>query len=152
MFDVCKEEIYTIKFLGIRKEDMIVVHNELKEHFEKSEGVPGTRASHHYFPLSWNQIAHKSISDDPSFTNVFDFDKDYTERLNLIRDLKESCYVSCVYGAFCWIGMIVKLNNNESDATIEFMHPHGPIKSFKWPSRSNKCYGPSTYFFSRYLP
>ena len=29
-----------------------------------------------------------------------------------------------------------RLNDNKGDAIVDFMHPHGPIKSFKWPSRT----------------
>ena len=144
MLDLCEKEIKTTKFYGISNEEMIVVRRELKERFEKSERVPGTRASHHYFPISCSQIAHKLTSDDPSFTNIFDFDKDFTERLNFLKDLKVFSYVSCIYGGYWWIGMVTNLNDDEGDATIDFVHPHGPIKSFNWPSRSDKCYVPIT--------
>ena len=30
--------------------------------------------------------------------------------------------------------MVTEINENEGDAKIEFLHPHGPRKTFNWPS------------------
>ena len=73
----------------------------------------------------------------PLFTNIFDFDKDYTERLKMSSDLKVFSYVSCIHGGYWWIGMVTNLKDDEG-TSIDFMHPHGPMKSFNWPSRSYK--------------
>ena len=53
-------------------------------------------------------------------------------------------YVSCVYNGFWWIGMVTEINENEGDAKIEFLHPHGPRKTFNWPSVKDTCYVPLT--------
>ena len=36
--------------------------------------------------------------------------------------------------------MVEKVNEDQGDATIEFLHPHGPRKSFNWPSIPDKCF------------
>ena len=32
-----------------------------------------------------------------------------------------------------------KVNLNEGDVDVQFMHPHGQCKTFNWPSSADKC-------------
>ena len=36
----------------------------------------------------------------------------------------------------------VNVNVHEGDSKIEFLHPHGPGKTFNWPSVADKCFVP----------
>jgi len=49
--------------------------------------------------------------------------------------------VGCLYDRNWWIGMVMSVN----DAEVKFMHPHGPARSFFWPSREDLCYVPYTH-------
>ena len=40
--------------------------------------------------------------------------------------------------------MVTEINENEGDVMIEFLHPHGPRKTFNWPSVRDTCYVPLT--------
>ena len=33
-----------------------------------------------------------------------------------------------------------EINQEQKDFLVKFMHPHGPIKSFKWPTRDDQCW------------
>ena len=49
-------------------------------------------------------------------------------------------YVSCIYNTFWWVGIVTEVNVHEGDLKIEFLHPHGPRKTFIWPSVADKCF------------
>ena len=38
--------------------------------------------------------------------------------------------------------MILEIDIDEGDAKIDFLHPHGPRKSFNWPATTDSCYVP----------
>jgi len=39
----------------------------------------------------------------------------------------------------------MSVNDEEHDAEVKFMHPHGPARSFFWLSREDLCYVPYTH-------
>ena len=39
---------------------------------------------------------------------------------------------------------MTEVNLYESDLKVEFLHPHGPRKTFKWPSVADKCFVPAS--------
>jgi len=41
--------------------------------------------------------------------------------------------------------MVMSVNDEEHDAEVKFMYPHGPARSFFWPSREDLCYVPCTH-------
>ena len=53
-------------------------------------------------------------------------------------------YVSCIYDRFWWVGIVTEVNVHEGDMKIEFLHPHGPRKTFSWPFVADKCFVPVT--------
>ena len=38
--------------------------------------------------------------------------------------------------------MVTEVDINEQDVMVEFLHPHGPQKNFKWLRNPDKCYVP----------
>ena len=119
---------------------MSVVRENLKSRFSQGDTVKGTRSSHYFIPQSTSIISHKFTSKDENFADSFDF-KNYTPIVN-IDELKQATYVSCVYNTFWWVGMVSQVDENEGDVKIELLHPHGPKKSFHWPTPSDACYVP----------
>ena len=71
----------------------------------------------------------------------FDFDKSLTKETD-IKNIKCFLYVSCIYDTFWWIGIMTEVNVHQDDLKIEFLHPHGPRKTFSWPPVVNKCFIP----------
>ena len=53
-------------------------------------------------------------------------------------------YVSCICDTFWWVGIVTEVNVHEGDLKIEFLHPHGPRKTFSWPSVADKCFVPAS--------
>ena len=73
VLEVCQEEMKSIIFFGIDKEDMVEVREKMEKRFEDGKTVPGTRSSHHFIPQSASQIGHKLCSEDDSFVEIHDF-------------------------------------------------------------------------------
>ena len=142
MLELCVREIPSITFFGVSQGEMVNVSADLEDCFAKSKTVPGTRSSHHFVPITCNKIARKLTSEDSEFLQ-FDFDKSLTEEID-IKNIKCFSYVSCIYDTFCWVGIVTEVNANEGDLKIEFLHPHGPRKTFSWPSVADKCIVPAS--------
>ena len=142
MLDLCVREIPSITFFGVSQEEMTNVRADLEDHFANPKTVPERRSSHHFVPISCNKIAHKLTSEDTKFLQ-FDFDKLLTEEID-IKNIKCFSYVSCIYDTFWWIGIVTEMNVHESDLKIEFLHPHGPTKTFSWPSVADKYFAPAS--------
>ena len=100
--------------------------------------MPGTRITHHFVPISCNKIAHKLAGEGREFFQ-FDFDKSLTKEID-IKNIKCFLYVSCIYDKFWWVGVVTEVNAHEGDLKIEFLHPHGPRKTFSWSSVADKCF------------
>ena len=77
-------------------------------------------------------------SEDREFLQ-FDFDKSLTEEI-AIKNIKSFLYVNNIYHTSRWVGIVTDVNVHEGDLKIEFLHPHGPRKTFSWPSVADKCF------------
>ena len=73
----------------------------------------------------------------------FDFNKSLTKETD-IKNIKCFLYVSSIYDTFWWVGIVTEVNEYEGDSKIEFIHPHGPRKTFSWPSVADKCFVPAS--------
>ena len=121
---------------------MVNVHAYLEDCFAKSKTMPGTRSSHHFVPISCKKIAHKLASEDREFLQ-FEFDKSLTKEVD-IKNIKCFSHVSCIYDTFWEVSILTEVNVHKSDMKIEFLHPHGPRKTFSRPSVADKCFVPAS--------
>ena len=96
------------------------------------------KSGFHFVPISFNKIAYKLTNEDREFLQ-FDFDKLLTEEID-IKNIKCFSDVSCIYNRFWWVDIVAEMNVHEGDLKIEFLHPHGPSKTFSWPSVADKCF------------
>ena len=140
MLDLCVREIPSITFFGVSQEEMINLCADLEDRFAKSNTVPETRSSHHFVLISCKKIAHKFTSEDREFLQ-FDFNKTLTEEID-IKNLKCFSFLSCIYDTFWRVAIVTEVKVHEDDLKIEFLHPHGPRKTFSWPSVADKYFGP----------
>ena len=71
VLDLCENEMMSINFFGICKENMICVENlEIEKWYEGGDTVPVTRSIHHLVPLSSPQISSKLSSEDESYIDI----------------------------------------------------------------------------------
>ena len=69
MLEVCQEDMKSIIFFEIDKEDIIEVREKMEKRFKDGKMVPGTRSSHHFIPQSASQIGHKLYGEDDSLVS-----------------------------------------------------------------------------------
>ena len=134
--EICNSEISEVSFWGISKTCMIEVRQTMQQRYDLGKTIPGTRCSHHFIPLSKNKISYKLTSEDID-VKIFEFG--FYESSQNLNDFNVAMYVSCVYNTFWWIGLITEIDQEQGDLKVEFMHPHGPEKTFKWPEVSDSC-------------
>ena len=139
VLEVCQEEMKSIIFFGTDKEDLVKVREKMEKRFEDDKTVPSTRSSHHFIPQSASQIGHKLCSEDDSFVDIHDFK--IPTRVD-IGDIAPSSYISCMCNSLRWVGLVNKVDEEQGDVDIQFMHHHGPRKTFNWPQGGNRCYVP----------
>ena len=41
-----------------------------------------------------------------------------------------------------WVSLVSKVDEEQVDVDIQFMHLHGPLKTFNWPQGGDSCYVP----------
>ncbi len=101
--------------------------------------MPGTRSSHHFVPLSTSKVGHKLSSEDESYVDTHDFDLPTILDMSDISPMK---YITCIYNSFWWVGIVNKIDVEQGDVNVNFLHPHGPRKTFNWPQREDSCFVP----------
>ena len=68
------------------------------------------------------------ISADREFLQ-FDFDKSLTYEMDA-NNFKCFSNVSCIYDKSWWVAIVTEANAHEGILKVEFLHPHGPRKTF----------------------
>ena len=104
----------------------------------ENKRVPGTRDKHMFLPVSLSTIQVKHVSeDDFSFSvNVLNTapqksaSKNLSQEPQLEKDYAPGQYVA--NDSHWWLGNIICLSSEFSDAKVQFLHPHGPATSFHW--------------------
>ena len=139
VLEVCQEEMKSIIFFGIDKEDMVEVREKMENRFKDGMALPGTRGSHQYIRQSASQIGHKLCSKDDSFVDIHDFKIPIPVDIGNIAPLS---YISCVYNLLWWVSLVNKTDEEQGHVDVQFMHPHGPRKTFNWPQGGDSCYVP----------
>ena len=112
----------------------------LKERFASGRTIPGTRSYHFFKPVSSNIVAYTRTAEDDAFVGSFnitgqaDFEGKSTESVRLNE------YVACRYDGKWWIGVVEEVDKVEQDVKINFLHPSGPARSFRWPRKPDICW------------
>ena len=139
MFQCCKEKIQNIIFRFICKADVDNTREILNERFDVVTQIPDTRSIHEFSPIDQYSIRMKRTSGDKKPSYVHNF-KNQTKQNSVIQALN---YVSCVYG---WmVGIITKVDKEEENVQVKFMHPSGPSRSFQWPHVDGICWVPNDH-------
>ena len=123
------ESIPSVSFEYCSTEDY---HREqvcLEEQFQHARTIPGTRKLHSFVPVSQNTPMAKvfSSSTDSKEERVSSLDTEL--RLEHI-----SGFVTCHYDGQWWLACVLQLDADNSEAKVTILHPHGPSRSFRYPS------------------
>lgn len=133
--------IKSVKFFSILSKDMDIIRHSQKARFEIGKTIPGTRSYHYFQPTDNKVIKYKRTSINPAFEGEHSFNIEPEIQID-IEQCKLMTYVSCKYDSFWWIGMIKEIDRDNNEIRVHFMHPHGPSRSFFWPTRIDSCWVP----------
>ena len=135
--EFCQKNIEEIDFLYISKERMVLVREELKDRFSRGRTIPGTRSYHFFSPSSEHEISYKRTAEDNNFKGCFSItgEKEISQYLP-----KKNDYVACLYDGKWWVSLVIDVSKEEEDCRVNFMHPPGPKKNFRWPVREDICW------------
>ena len=141
MIALFENEILSIEFFGICKESMISINNlEIEKWYEGEDTVSVTKSSHHIVPWSSSRTVYKLTSKDEPYVDILDFN---VAIFFEIGDISSSTYVACIYNLLWRIGLVSLVDIAAVDViNIDFMHPHGPRKTFNWHKCGDSCYVP----------
>ena len=89
----------------------------------------GTRQLHCFCPVSLFKVKVSQFS-----TSTQTRQETVTAEKHVIRFEEVEGYVTVQYG-WWWLGMVMSLNQREREVAINFLHPHGPARSFTYPER-----------------
>ena len=135
--------IKAITFIGISKDDMASVRERQKERYQLGNTVKGTRSSHNFEAQSCSAIHAKHLSAEIRFSINHSSSLPPEEAYEqLIASLKPNNYVTCQYGDYWWLALVMAANPEEKDFTCKFMHPYGHTETFYWPSTDDEAYIP----------
>lgn len=148
LFAYCDENISSIIFIFVPKEEIESARAVQEKRFEKCQTVAGTRDNHQFKPASQNSVTVSRVSSD-SVSFVAHLYQPETQALGLkVSELQPGQFVACIYDNVWWIGNICDISVSEHDALIDFMHPHGPAASFHWPLRKDTCWVPEQHIIA----
>lgn len=155
LFAWVNTNIHGIHFIWVSKESVLAVNEDLTERFASSKRVPGTRENHWFLPVSSTSLEVSRISGTAGFSVPYDHLQDDDslhddvqltgqstedfDQLLKIGDFTPGEYVACLYDGEWWIGSVRTTSEEEQDVEVQFMHPHGPAKTFFWPRREDVC-------------
>ena len=118
---------------------MVEVREKMEKSFEDGKMVPGTRSSHDFISQSASQIGQTVqwgwlICGHPWFQNSnLSW---YWQHCNIVLHLLH------VHFSLWWVGLVNKVNDEQGDVDVQFIHLHGQRKTFNWPQSGDSCYFP----------
>lgn len=128
----CTENIKNCNFVYAKIEEHIEEEKALKERFSQCQTIVGTRKKHCYIPQSKSQVKTKTFSNSSEsvIDKVVPSEDDVPlENIN--------GFVACVYDSKWYLGCVLDVFEESNEVKISFLQPHGPSKSFTFPSRGD---------------
>ena len=103
----------------------------MEERFELSRTIVGTQSLHSAIPISTNELVVRKYSTATSMMTVQVFVKKDDVIFDTIALI--AGYVTCKYDSHWWLAYVLDTNRETEEATVSFLHPHGPAPSFLYP-------------------
>ena len=124
-------------YFSVSKTDLAIVRSDLSKRFTLAATVPGTCSVHYFEPTTPLTIGAKRTSADEQFSVSSCFGPISSSESPTLPSPNN--YVACAYTDKWYVGLVTEIHSAEGDATIQFLHPHGPSPSFYWPHRDTCC-------------
>ncbi|XP_071944232.1 uncharacterized protein [Antedon mediterranea] len=149
MFDYCVKNIPGINFFHVGIDEVSTVEKEIKPRFNLAQTIKGTLQYHRFVPVSLAQMQVYKLSTQINPPDVVVIQESFSDENEIVADTQPTIirlqnFVCCSYDGVPWIGLVVDVSEEFGDYQIKFMHPHGPAKTFYWPSKEDCCWIPES--------
>ena len=129
LYQWAKENIPATVFRYCSTEEYEVVKQELENRFQNSRTIPGTRKLHAFIPLSRHLLAVKLYSNSGEHKEEKVVKNEGELELDGL-----SGFVTCAYENEWWLACILSVDSENAEVKVTFLHPHGPARSYSYPS------------------
>ena len=137
VFNYCLEHLSAnIAFFFVTDDEVKEIEGNLETRFVLANTVAGTRRYHRFVPQNTTELKVYETSYD-TISYIKCITKDSYTKENLIVSVGN--YVTCVYDNKLWVGLINDYEKEFDDFMINFLHPHGFSKQYKFPVIPDYC-------------
>lgn len=129
LFEWASEKLPKTVFNYCSTQEYEEVKEYLKERFQNSHTIPGTRRLHSFVPLSRDTLKVRAYSFSSTSKDVKVTKQDSELEIDTI-----SGYVTCSYDREWWLACVLEVDTENLEVKVSFLHPYGPMRSFRYPS------------------
>ena len=141
MILVCMSNLEKIKFVNLLEEELNQVKVNFEPRFELAVTIKGTRAFHHFRPLSLTEMGVKHISHDDQYALEADLTRSQNQKI-LWQVPIINKFVCVAYDFNWYVGIVAEVDMPNNDAMVEFMHPKSLSDYLYWPQKKDSCWIP----------
>ena len=129
LFEWASEKVPKTVFNYCSTQEYEEVKEFLKERFQNSRTIPGTRRLHSFVPLSRNTLKVRVYSFSTTSKDVRVTKQESELEIDVI-----SGFVTCSYDREWWLACVLEVDTENLEVKVSFLHPYGPARSFRYPS------------------
>jgi hypothetical protein len=137
LFEFGQTEIPSVNFYFATVDEHELESNLLSKRFEVARTIAGTHKLHSFRPISLQELEVRDFSaseekrvERVSVTKAAS--KDSFIKFSAIRG-----YVTVQYDGYWWLACVTNAMHDTEEVEVTFLHPHGPSKSYKYPTKTD---------------
>ena len=127
-----------ITFRYVSAESVAEHGKQLEPRLKELKTVAGTRTHHCFLPDNSGGLKLFRVSSDKMAVSA-ELEHNADQR-NAEDAIQPGKYAAVVYDHDWFLGYITERSEENRDILVDFMHPKGPARSFKWPRRKDQCW------------
>lgn len=139
LFEFAQSEITSINFYYATAVEYEKEETLLRSRFESSRTIAGTHKLHSIIPISKElvEVREFSISELTRVECVTLSSPAASIGLSVANLVHIKGYITAKYDGHWWLGCVLKTIPESEEVEISFLHPHGPSRSFKFPTKAD---------------
>ena len=133
LVEFAESEIKSVNFYYATINEYETEANFFITRFESTRTIAGTHRFHCFQPISTGMLGARDFSSAATMRQeriVLQLE----EPVNVINFASITGYVTAVYDGFWWVACVDKTFPESEEIEVSFLHPHGPSRSFRYPS------------------
>ena len=142
-FQFCTKSVKKVDFEFIASSKLQELRKSASARYQRASIIPGTREYHHFQPLHdfMQTLICKRISSDGCAGIKFSFNPNISSQ-HVHNSVMFNDYVVSNYDGALWVGIVISIDEEQSNCEIKFMHPKFPSRSYHWPATNDIRYTP----------